>query len=75
MIEVSGGDPVEMIPVMMGQHDEIEPRELLDRQRRLGQPLGGQAHADIGPVTAVQEVGIGEDGEPRDLDQSGRGPR
>jgi hypothetical protein len=49
-------------------------RELLDGQCGLGQPLGGQAHADIGPVAAVQEVGIGEDGETRDLDQSGCGP-
>jgi hypothetical protein len=74
VIEVSGGNPVEMVPVMMGQHDEIQFRELLNGQRRLGQPLGGQAHANVSPVTAVQEIGIGKDAEPGDLDQSGGGP-
>jgi hypothetical protein len=52
---------------MVGQDHEVERRQLADGQRRLGQPLRGQAHAQVGPIVAVQEVGIGEDGEARGL--------
>jgi hypothetical protein len=59
---------------MVGQDHEVERRQLADGQRRLGQPLRGQAHAQVGSVAAVQEVGIGEDGEARGLDQGRRDP-
>ena len=74
VIEVPGGDPVEVVTVVVRQDYEVERRQLADGQGRLSQPLRGQAHADVGALASVQEVGVGEDGEARDLDKSGRGP-
>jgi hypothetical protein len=74
VVEVASREPVEVVSVVMRQDHEVERRQLADGQGRLGQPPGGQAHADVGPLAAVQEVGIGEDGEARGLDEGRRGP-
>jgi hypothetical protein len=53
-----------VVAVQVRQHDQVDRRQLGELQRRLGQPLGPQAVAEVGPLTAVQEVRVGEDVKP-----------
>jgi hypothetical protein len=74
MIKVAGRDPVEMVSVMVRQHDEVQRGQLLNGQGGFRQPPGAHAHANVGAITPVQEIGIGQYGEPGDLDDRRRGP-
>ena len=50
-------------PCMCDSRIAVERRQLGRLQRRLGQPLGAQPVAQAGPLPAVQEVRVGEQGE------------
>ena len=73
VIQVARRDPVEVISVVMGEHDEIQLRQLLDGEGWFGQPPGSDAQAHVGPVAAVQKIRVREDGKPCDLDKGGGG--
>ena len=57
----------------MREHDEIELRQLRNRQRGFGQPPGRHPQAYVRPVPAVQEIRVGENREARDADEGGGG--
>jgi len=60
---------VEVVAVVVRQHDEIDEREVGDLHRRFGQSLGPEAHAEPGVLATMEEVRIGQDGESPEPDQ------
>ena len=63
LVEIPGRYLVEVVSVVVRQHDEVERRQLVDGHRRLHQPPGPQPVAQLGVVTLVEEVRVGEEGE------------
>ena len=56
-------DPVEVVTVQVGEQDQVQWWEPVGLQRGLGEPSRPQPLAEVGTLAAVQEVGVGEDGE------------
>lgn len=62
---------VEMVFMQVGEQHEIDRRQLVEFDRRVGQALGCQAIAQVHVVALVQEIRIGEDGKALVADQDG----
>jgi hypothetical protein len=54
---------VEVVTVQVGENHRIEPRQLPERHGRLCQPPRAQSLAQVGALSAVHEVGVGEQRE------------
>jgi hypothetical protein len=53
---LTASDPVEVVPVKVGEHDGIDRWQVARLPRGLGAPLREQTFAEVGGVTLVQEV-------------------
>jgi len=58
-------DLVEMVAVIMREHDEIHRRQFVNVERGFGQSLGRQPIAKMGVISLVQKVRVGQDREAR----------
>ncbi|NYD47879.1 hypothetical protein BJY14_003862 [Actinomadura luteofluorescens] len=62
-VEFRAGDPVPVVAVEVGQDDGVQPRQVAGLEGGLGEAPGGQPEPEIGALPAMQEVGIGQQGE------------
>ncbi len=64
-----GGDVVEVITVVMREHDEVQRWKLGDLHGRFGEPLGVKAQPQVSVLAGVEKIRVSEDGEPGIADQ------
>jgi hypothetical protein len=58
------GYPVEVVAVQVGEHDEVEGREVFDLHRRVRQPPRAETVTQMHVIPGVEEVRVGQDREP-----------
>src|SRR5258707_8050588 len=71
LVQLLGGDVIEMIAVVVRQDDQIYRWQVGDLARRLHLAPGPDAMTQIDVLAFVQESGIGQDGQPAETDQCG----
>ncbi len=64
---------VEVVVVHVRQDHQVDRRQLVEFDGRIGLALGGHPIAEVHLVALVQEVGVGQDGQSLVADQHGRG--
>ena len=73
-VEVPAGLPIPVVAVQVREDDGVQGRQVTRVHGRLGEPLGRESFADVGPLALVQEVGVGQHPERPELEQRRRGP-
>jgi len=74
VVQAALRDPVPVIAVQVRQHNRIDGRQLGHRERRRLPPLGDQTVSEIGTLTLMEEVRVGEHRDATGRNQ-GRGVR
>ena len=71
--QLAAGEPVEVVPVQVGEHDGVQPRQVGRGQGGLGEAPAPEALTEVGTLAAMQEVRVGEHREAAQPDQGGGG--